>query len=125
MLWGGAILLAFEHVWHGEVTPWFPFLTAMSDPQDASEMFHEMATVGVSMSVLVTGIWAVMCAAADAIFEYAELGAEYFTPAPADMLNDAFLGLSVAALGLVIWLVRLLIADPKGRIRAVLLKKDA
>ena len=41
------------------------------------------------------------------------------------MLNDAFLGLSVAALGLVIWLVRLLIADPKGRIRAVLLKKDA
>ena len=124
MLWGGAILLAFEHVWHGEVTPWFPFLTAMSDPQDASEMFHEMATVGVSMSVLVTGIWAVMCAAADAIFEYAELGAEYFTPAPADMLNDAFLGLSVVALGFVIWLVRLLIADPKGRIRAVLLKKD-
>lgn len=61
----------------------------------------------------------------DAIFEYAELGAEYFTPAPADMLNDAFLGLSAAALGLVIWLVRLLIADPKGRIRAVLLKKDA
>lgn len=61
----------------------------------------------------------------DAIFEYAELGAEYFAPAPADMLNDAFLGLSVAALGLVIWLVRLLIADPKGRIRAVLLKKDA
>ena len=55
MLWGGVILLAFEHIWHGEVTPWFPFLTAMSDPQDASEMFHEMATVGVSMSVLVTG----------------------------------------------------------------------
>ena len=61
----------------------------------------------------------------DAIFEYAELGAEYFAPAPADMLNDAFLGLSAVALGLVIWLVRLLIADPKGRIRAVLLKKDA
>lgn len=34
----------------------------------------------------------------DAIYEYAELGAEYFTPAPADMLNDAFLGLSVVAL---------------------------
>ena len=28
----------------------------------------------------------------DAIFEYAELGAEYFSPAPADMLNDLFLG---------------------------------
>lgn len=72
MLWGGAILLAFEHIWHGEVTPWFPFLTAMSDPQDASEMFHEMATVGVSMSVLVTGIWAVMCAAADAVVKRAK-----------------------------------------------------
>ena len=72
MLWGGAVLLAFEHIWHGEVTPWFPFLTAMSDPQDASEMFHEMATVGVSMSVLVTGIWAVMCAAADAVVKRAK-----------------------------------------------------
>ena len=37
----------------------------------------------------------------DAVFEYAELGAEYFTPAAADMLNDAFLGLSAVALGLV------------------------
>lgn len=50
----------------------------------------------------------------DAIFEYAELKAEYFTPAAEDMLNDAFLGLSVVALGLIIWLIRLLITDPKG-----------
>lgn len=50
----------------------------------------------------------------DAIFEYAELGAEYFTPAPVDMLNDFYLGLSVAALGLIIWLVILLLKDPKG-----------
>ena len=28
LLWGGSALLAFEHVWHGEVTPFFPFLTA-------------------------------------------------------------------------------------------------
>ena len=56
----------------------------------------------------------------DAIFEYAELKEAYFTPAPADMLNDAFLGLSVVALGLVIWLVRLLITDPKGSVRAAL-----
>ena len=58
----------------------------------------------------------------DAIFEYAELRAEYFTPAIEDMLNDAFLGLSVVALGLVIWLVRLLITDPKGSIRTALKK---
>ncbi len=59
----------------------------------------------------------------DAIFEYAELGAEYFTPAPADMLNDLFLGLSVVALGLIIWLVILLIKDPKGVIKNALFKK--
>lgn len=59
----------------------------------------------------------------DALFEYAELGSAYFTPAPADMLNDAFLGLSVVALGLVIWLVRLLIQDPKGSLRKALVRK--
>ena len=67
LLWGGAILLAFEHVWHGEVVPWFPFLTAMSNPADAAEMFHEMATVGVTMAVLVTAVWFVMCKVADVI----------------------------------------------------------
>ena len=59
----------------------------------------------------------------DAIFEYAELGEDYFKPAPANMLNDFFLGLSVVALGLIIWLVILLIKDPKGVIKAALFKK--
>ena len=59
----------------------------------------------------------------DAIFEYAELKAEYFTPDPLDMLNDAFLGLSVVALALVIWLMILLIKDPSGRIKDALHKK--
>jgi len=57
MLWGGSALLAFEHIWHGEVTPWFPFLTAASNPADASAMLREIATVGVSMAVLVTAVW--------------------------------------------------------------------
>lgn len=56
----------------------------------------------------------------DALVEYMEIGAEYFTPAAADMLNDAYLGFSVAALGLVIWLVILLVKDPNGRIKAAL-----
>ncbi|MDI9498200.1 MAG: hypothetical protein QM270_06930 [Bacillota bacterium] len=60
MLWGGSALLAFEHVWHGEVVPWFPFLTAASDPAETAEMLAEMATVGVSMAVLVTAVWGVM-----------------------------------------------------------------
>ena len=59
----------------------------------------------------------------DAVFEYAELKAAYFTPAPEDMLNDAFLGLSVIALALVIWIVILLIKDPRGAVRAKLKKK--
>jgi len=59
----------------------------------------------------------------DALFEYAELKAEYFTPAPADMLNDFYLGLSVVALGLIIWLAILLIKDPKGVVKAALFQK--
>ena len=72
MLWGGAVLLAFEHVWHGEVVPWFPFLTAMSDPADKAEMLHEMATVGVTMAVLITVVWIGICLAADAIMKRPE-----------------------------------------------------
>ena len=53
----------------------------------------------------------------DAVFEYIELHADYFSPAPADMLNDAFLGLAVVELGLVVWVVRLLILDPKGVVK--------
>ncbi|MBR5421815.1 MAG: hypothetical protein IK115_11775 [Lachnospiraceae bacterium] len=76
LLVGGAILLAFEHVWHGEVVPWFPFLTAMADPGDAAEMFHEMATVGVAMAVLVTVVWIGMCIVADKIVARASHGQE-------------------------------------------------
>ena len=67
MLWGGALLLLFEHIWHGEVVPWFPFLTAMENSADMMEMFKEIATTGVCMSLLVTVVWAVMCAVAEHI----------------------------------------------------------
>lgn len=59
----------------------------------------------------------------DAWFGYMEDGAEFFTPAPIDMLNDFYLGLSVVALGMIIWIVYLLIKDPKGVVRASLTKK--
>lgn len=59
LLWGGSALLAFEHLWHGEIQPFFPFLTAAGNPEDAIDMLHEMSTVGVSMAVLVTAVWAV------------------------------------------------------------------
>ena len=56
----------------------------------------------------------------DAIFEYAEMRAAYFTPALEDMINDTFLGFSVVALALVIWIVFVLIKDPKGVVRKTL-----
>jgi hypothetical protein len=59
----------------------------------------------------------------DAIFEYAELRADYFTPAAQDMLNDSFLGLSVIAFALVIWVIVLLIKDPKRVIKTTLNNK--
>jgi len=59
----------------------------------------------------------------DVVVEYIEIGAEYFTPAPIDMLNDAYLGFSVVALGLVIWLVILFVTDPSGRIKSALTRK--
>ncbi len=58
----------------------------------------------------------------DAIFEYAEVKAEFFNPAPLDMLNDFYLGLSVVALGMLIWLIIVLISDPRGVIKEVLFK---
>ena len=76
MLWGGVVLLAFEHVWHGEVVPWFPFLTAMNDPADTSEMLHEMATIGVTMAVLITVTWLAMCKVSDIIMSRKNVAAD-------------------------------------------------
>ena len=58
----------------------------------------------------------------DAVVEYIELGAEFFEQAPKDMINDTYLGLSVVALGLVIWFVILLVKDPEGKVKAMLAK---
>lgn len=60
LLYGGSGLLAFEHLWHGEIEPFFPFLTAARNPLDIPEVLHEMSTVGVGMAVLVTAAWGVM-----------------------------------------------------------------
>ena len=56
----------------------------------------------------------------DAVVEYIEVGAEFFTPAVEDMINDAFLGVSVVALGMFIWLVILLVKDPSGKVKTML-----
>ena len=59
----------------------------------------------------------------DSVVEYIEAGAEFFTPAAADMINDSYLGLSVVALGLVIWVIVLMVKDPDGKVRAALSHK--
>ena len=67
LLWGGSSLLAFEHLWHGEITPTFPFLTAISDG-NVSEVINEMSSTGVAMSALITLIWVGMLAVSS-VFE--------------------------------------------------------
>lgn len=61
MLWGGSALLSFEHLWHGEVVPYFPFLTAVTNGE-VSDMLAEMSSVGVTMAILVTAVWGAMVA---------------------------------------------------------------
>jgi hypothetical protein len=69
MLWGGVFLLAIEHVWHGEVVPWPPFLTAMNNPADIRPMLMEILTVGGTMVLFVTAVWFVMTLVADRIYQ--------------------------------------------------------
>ena len=53
---GGCALLAFEHIWHGEIIFQFPFLTGVRDG-NAAEVMREIATVGGAMTALILAIW--------------------------------------------------------------------
>ena len=66
MLFGGSFLLAIEHVWHGEITWRYPFLTAVKDG-NTSELLHEIATLGVAMAVLITAVWVGMVIVSSAL----------------------------------------------------------
>jgi len=55
MLWGGAVMLAVEHIAHGEIVPYPPFLTA-----GLSQVLPEMLKVGVPMAVVSVLIWSTM-----------------------------------------------------------------
>ncbi len=58
-LYGGSLLLAGEHLIHGEVTVIPPFLTALSSKEATQEMFVEMGTVGVPMLLAIVLVWIV------------------------------------------------------------------
>jgi uncharacterized membrane protein YqgA involved in biofilm formation len=62
MLWGGVVILAAEHVFHGEITAWAPYLTAMSSPADTAVMLSEIATIGGSMTLAISCTWMGMLA---------------------------------------------------------------
>ena len=64
MLWGGSALLAFEHVWHGEIVPWAPFLT------NGLSAVREIATTGVAMAAAVTAVWAGVVAVTNSIAKH-------------------------------------------------------
>lgn len=57
LLLSGSFLLLIEHVWHGEIVPFYPFFTAASDPESTRVMINEILTIGVSMDIAVTVIW--------------------------------------------------------------------
>lgn len=57
-LWGGSFILAGEHVFHGEVTYKFPWLTAVAEGETIG-MLQEMATVGVGMLAIIVASWGI------------------------------------------------------------------
>ena len=60
MLWGGSFILAIEHLLHGEIVPYPPFLTAAGEGADAvNEMLMEMGTVGTTMLGILVAAWAI------------------------------------------------------------------
>ncbi|MDR1799879.1 MAG: hypothetical protein LBR19_08405 [Bifidobacteriaceae bacterium] len=57
---GGSVLLALEHIWHGEVIFAPPFLTAMSSAEETAAMWREIGTVGVGMVLIILAAWGLM-----------------------------------------------------------------
>lgn len=57
MLWGGVIMLAVEHIAHGEVVLYPPFLTT-----GLFEVLPEMIRVGILMTLVIFLLWGVMIA---------------------------------------------------------------
>lgn len=52
LLWGGVFGLAIEHIAHGEIVPYPPFLTA-----GLEYVISEMIIIGIPMTMSVAGIW--------------------------------------------------------------------
>ena len=62
MLWGGVAMLAIEHIAHGEVVFYPPFLTAMQNSVDIPAMLQELAIVGGIMTIAIVLVWIILVA---------------------------------------------------------------
>lgn len=60
MLWGGSLMLTVEHIAHGEIVFFPPFITAMQSSADTVIMLREIATTGVAMTLAIILVWAIM-----------------------------------------------------------------
>jgi len=76
LLWGGSALLAIEHIWHGEVVPWFPFLTSMESAEETSAMLNEISTNGIFMAIAVTIVWVIMVIISDKMEKVRDISVE-------------------------------------------------
>ena len=65
MLWGGVIMLAVEHIAHGELVLYPPFLTAMQNSADIPVMLQELVTIGGTMTIVIVLVWTIMVLAAN------------------------------------------------------------
>jgi len=63
MIWGGATMLAVEHIAHGEIILYPPFLTAMQTPAEIPVMLQEMAIVGGTMTITIVFVWILLVVA--------------------------------------------------------------
>lgn len=55
MLWGGVAMLALEHVSHGEIVLYPPFLTA-----GLPEAWPEMMRIGIPITLIIFLMWGIM-----------------------------------------------------------------
>lgn len=58
MLFAGSFILAIEHIIHGEIVPFPPFFTAISEG-GTIDMLKEMGTIGVAMLGILVAVWGI------------------------------------------------------------------
>ncbi len=77
LIWGGTAGLILEHVAHGEIVPYPPFLTAMATPAETAVMLSEILSIGVPMLAACLVTWAIMVCANTYFTQSSKTGAKH------------------------------------------------